>query len=71
MSTATNFSFDFGYALRKEFWHKGIVTEAGKALIELQKQDNIPYIIATYDKNNPRRLQNQMPLKNTDIQFCV
>lgn len=24
----TNDSHDFGYALRKEFWHKGIVTEA-------------------------------------------
>ena len=25
---------DFGYGLRKEFWHKGIVTEAGKAVVE-------------------------------------
>ena len=24
-------SHDFGYGLRKEFWHQGIVTEAGKA----------------------------------------
>lgn len=24
---------DFGYALRKEFWHKGIATEADKAVI--------------------------------------
>ena len=23
---------DFGYGLRKEFWHRGIVTEAGKAV---------------------------------------
>ncbi len=45
---------DFGYALRKEFWHKGIVTEAGKALIQQLKKDNIPYITATHDKNNPR-----------------
>ena len=46
--------YDFGYALCKEFWHRGIVTEAGKALIELLKQDHIPYITATHDKNNPR-----------------
>lgn len=24
-------SYELGYGLRKEFWHKGIVTEAGKA----------------------------------------
>jgi len=47
-------SYDFGYALRKEFWHKGIVTEACKAFIELLKKENIPYITATHDKNNPR-----------------
>ena len=39
-------SHDFGYALRKEFWHQGIVTEASKALIEQLKQDGIPYITA-------------------------
>lgn len=49
-----NDSYDFGYALRKEFWHRGIVTEASKALVELLKKDGIPYITATHDKNNPR-----------------
>lgn len=45
---------DFGYGLRKEFWHQGIVTEAGKAVIEQVKKDGLPYITATHDKNNPR-----------------
>lgn len=45
---------DFGYGLRKEFWHQGIVTEAGKALIAQVKQDGLPYITATHDRNNPR-----------------
>lgn len=45
---------DFGYALRKEFWHRGIVSEAGKALAEKVKADGIPYITATHDVNNPR-----------------
>lgn len=45
---------DFGYALRKEFWHKGIVTEAGKAVIEQVKNDGLPYITATHDRNNSR-----------------
>lgn len=47
-------SHDFGYALRKEFWHRGIVTEASKALVELLKKDGVLYITATHDKNNPR-----------------
>ena len=47
-------SYDLGYGLRKEFWHKGIVTEAGKAVIKQLKKDGIPYITATHDINNPR-----------------
>lgn len=43
-----------GYGLRKEFWHRGIVTEAGKAVIEQVKKDGLPYITATHDRNNPR-----------------
>lgn len=45
---------DFGYGLRKEFWHQGIVTEAGKAVLEQVKKDGLPYITATHDRNNPR-----------------
>ena len=45
---------DFGYGLRKEFWHQGIVTEAGKAVIEQVRKDGLPYITATHDRNNPR-----------------
>lgn len=47
-------SYDFGYALRKEFWHRGIVAEAGEAVAEQLKKDGIPYITATHDINNPR-----------------
>ena len=47
-------SHDLGYALRKEFWHYGIVTEATKALVEQVKQDGLSYITATHDVNNPR-----------------
>ena len=45
---------DFGYALRKEFWRKGIASEAGNALIEQVRKDGLPYITATHDRNNPR-----------------
>ena len=45
---------DFGYGLRKEFWHQGIMTEAARAVTEQLKKDGIPYITATHDRNNPR-----------------
>lgn len=50
----TDDSYDLGYGLRKEFWHKGIITEACKAVAEQLKKDGIPYITATHDVNNPR-----------------
>lgn len=45
---------DFGYGLRREFWHKGIATEAGQAMVAQVQQDGLPYITATHDRNNPR-----------------
>ncbi|MBU9726181.1 GNAT family N-acetyltransferase [Diplocloster modestus] len=54
VNVETNDSYDFGYGLRKEFWHKRIVTEAGKAVIKQLRNDGIPYITATHDVNNPR-----------------
>lgn len=47
-------SHDLGYGLRKEFWHRGITTEAGKAVIAQVKKDGLPYITATHDIKNPR-----------------
>lgn len=47
-------SHDFGYGLRKEFWHRGIATEAGKAVAAQVKRDGLPRITATHDINNPR-----------------
>lgn len=54
VNTSTEDGYDFGYGLRKEFWHQGIITEAGKAVVEQLKKDGIPYITATHDVNNPR-----------------
>lgn len=45
---------DLGYGLQKEFWHRGIITEAGKAVIAQVKKDGLPYITATHDRGNPR-----------------
>lgn len=54
VNVSTNDGHDFGYGLRKEFWHRGIVTEAGKAVVEQLKKDGMPYITATHDVNNAR-----------------
>ena len=58
-------SYDFGYGLRREFWHRGIITEAGKAVIEQFRIDEIPYITATHDVNNPRggRVMKRLGMK--------
>ena len=58
---------DFGYGLRKEFWHQGIVPEAGKAVIEQVKKDGLPYITATHDKNNPR---SGNVMKKLGMKYC-
>ena len=54
VKAAMDDSYDFGYALRKEFWHQGIITEAGRAVVKQLKADGIPYITATHDIQNPR-----------------
>ncbi len=46
-------SHDLGYGLRKEFWHKGITTEAAKAVMAQLKKDGCAYITATHDVQNP------------------
>ena len=60
-------SHDLGYGLRKDFWHKGIATEAAKAVIEQVKKDGLPYITATHDKNNPR---SGNVMKKLGMKYC-
>lgn len=41
---------DLGYGLKKEYWNRGIITEAGKALIAQIRKDGIfPFLTATHD----------------------
>lgn len=54
VNVSTEDGFDFGYGLRKDFWHQGIITEASRAVVAQLKKDGIPYITATHDVNNPR-----------------
>lgn len=50
----TSDAFDLGYGLCKEYWHQGIVTEAGMAVIEQLKKDGYLFITATHDVKNPK-----------------
>lgn len=65
VNVSTGDGFDFGYGLRREFWRQGIITEAGKAVIEQLKKDGVPYITATHDINNPRsgRVMQKLGMK--------
>lgn len=44
---------ELGYGLRKEYWNKGIATEACVAVLEKIRENGFKTIIATHDKNNP------------------
>ncbi len=54
VNVSTDNNHDLGYGLRKDFWHKGIVTEASKAVLEQVKKDGFLYVTATHDVKNPR-----------------
>ena len=58
---------DLGYRLRKEFWNKGIVTEAVKAILEQVKNDGLSYITATHDKNN---LRSGNVMRKVGMKYC-
>lgn len=49
-----NDSHDLGYALKREYWHQGMVTEACRAVVEQVREAGIPYLTATHDVDNPR-----------------
>ena len=47
-------SRDLGYALRRQFWHRGIMTEAGIEVLKELEGAGIPYVTATHDVKNPK-----------------
>lgn len=47
-------SRDLGYALRRQFWHRGIMTEAGIKVLKELEGAGIPYVTATHDVKNPK-----------------
>ena len=60
-------SHDFGYGLRKEFWHKDITSEAAKAIVQQVKKDGLAYLTATHDRNNPR---SGLVMQRAGMKYC-
>ncbi len=58
---------DFGYGLRSDFWHQGLVTEAAKAVVKRIGQAGYNYITATHDVNNPRSGE---VMKKLGFKYC-
>ena len=58
---------DLGYGLHRDFWHRGIVTEAARAVVEQVKQDGVPFVTATHDVNNPR---SGGVMRNIGMKYC-
>lgn len=46
--------YDLGYGLEREFWGRGMVTEAARAVVEWARREGLPYLTATHDRENPR-----------------
>lgn len=59
-------SHDFGYALKRAFWNRGIVTEAATAVVERIKNAGYSYITATHDINN---LQSAAVMKKLGMTY--
>lgn len=59
--------YDLGYGLRREFWHRGIATEAARAVAAQAKRDGLPYLTATHDQNNPR---SGGVMQNIGMRYC-
>lgn len=58
---------DLGYGLRKEFWHQGIMSEAGKAVVTQVEEDGFPYITATHDRS--RSVMKNIGMENSAVHF--
>lgn len=58
---------DLGYALKKEFWSRGIVTEACKEIIKCLKNNGFIYLTATHDVNN--RASGKV-MKKLGMKYC-
>lgn len=67
IGVSTSDSHDLGYGLKKEFWRRGIVSEAAKAVIAQVRADGLPYVTATHDVNNPH---SGYVMQSAGMKYC-
>ena len=67
MEDAERFYRDLGYGLRREYWHRGIVSEAVQALVDRARADGLPFVTATHDVNNP---SSGMVMRRIGMRYC-
>lgn len=58
---------ELGYALKKEFWNRGIVTEACEAVVSQLKKNGFTFLIATHDVKNPASGE---VMKKLGLKYC-
>ena len=46
-------SRDLGYGLRHEYWNRGLMTEACRAVLPQLAREGLPFVTATHDVKNP------------------
>ncbi len=60
-------SYDLGYGLRREFWRRGIASEACRAVVAQARACGIPYLTATHDRNNPH---SGYVMRSVGMRYC-
>lgn len=58
---------ELGYALKKSFWNRGIVTEACLGIIKHLKNSGLKYLTATHDVNN---VGSGKVMKKIGMKYC-
>lgn len=67
VSVSSSGSYDFGYALKKDFWNQGYAAEAAQAAAFMLKNNGYPFITATHDVNNPA---SGAVMKKIGMKYC-
>lgn len=60
-------SHDLGYAIQKDFWSKGLISEAAKAILKFAKEQGLEYVTATHDINN---IRSGYVMKSCGMKYC-
>ncbi len=60
-------SHDLGYALGRSFWNKGYAQEACREVIQAAKEQGLPYLTATHDRDN---VKSGAVMQRLGMRYC-